>query len=100
MDKTSDQNKGSAVDFKNIWENGEFWSCWGYEGLSMVFDLPLEPFQHLLEPQQRALMRLLGHLAAGLDEALHNQVNGLQYLTGEERLTSLVALSERFASED
>jgi hypothetical protein len=100
MDKPRDQNKGSAADFKIIWEDGEFWSCWGYDGLSMVFDLPLEPFERLLEPQKRALMRLLRHLAAGLDEALHNQINGLQDLTAEERLTILVALSEQFVSEN
>jgi hypothetical protein len=83
--------------FREIYAEGGLWSCCGYDGLSMAFDLPLDAVQSLSEDQKRALMRLLGRLAKGEDEALRGQMRGLEDLTAEERLTGLMGLSAPFA---
>jgi hypothetical protein len=98
MDDPKSQPQRTRTDFQGIYAEGGFWSCCGYDGLSMVFDLPLEAVQSLPEDQKRALMRLLGHLAKGGDEALQGQMRELESLTAKERFTGLVHLSARFAA--
>ncbi len=84
-------------DFKSIYEQSGFWSCCGYDGLSMVFDIPLDDVRSLSEEQKRALMRLLNQLADGADEALQGQTRELESLTAKERFIRLVSLSAPFA---
>jgi len=78
-------------------QNG-FWSSCGYDGLSFVFDVPLEAVRSLAEEQKHALMCLLGRLADGGDKALENQMGELETLTARERFTQLVKLSVRFSA--
>jgi len=92
------QNEWDLAYFRQIYENSGYWSCVGYDGLSIAFDVPLEDFRHLAEHQKHALMRLLGHLAKMGDESLLGQIRGLERLTAHDRLTHLVDLSGRFAA--
>jgi hypothetical protein len=100
MDGPSDRFRRTADEFESIWHNRGFWSCFGYEGLSIVFDLPPEAFQLLSEQQKHALMRLLGHLAEGEHTPLHDRVRELETLTMEERLAGFLKLSEPFIPGD
>jgi len=84
--------------FQEIYRDGGFWSCCGYDGLSVAFDVPLESFRSLPEDQKHALMRLLGRLAKMGDESLIERIRGLHALSAPDRLTGLVDLSARFAA--
>jgi hypothetical protein len=96
MGNPKDQDHGNTADFKAIYEHSGFWSSYGYDGLSVVFDVPLEAVRTLSEPQKLALMRLLGRLAEDSDESLRDQVQEFARLTPKERLIVLVRLSEPF----
>ena len=85
-------------DFRDILAQSGFWSCCGYDGLSIVFDVPLEAVQSLSEEQKRAMMRLLHRLAEGMDEKLKNQIAELERLDAEDRLVGLVRLSAGFSA--
>ena len=85
-------------DFRDILAQSGFWSCCGYDGLSIVFDVPLEAVQSLSEGQKRAMMRLLHRLAEGMDEKLKNQIADLERLTAEDRFAGLVSLSAGFSA--
>ena len=85
-------------DFRDILAQSGFWSCCGYDGLSIVFAVPLDAVQSLSEEQKRAMMRLLHRLAEGMDEKLKNQIAELEGLAGEDRLAGLVSLNADFSS--
>ena len=72
------QPRRTSSDFKDILTQSGFWSCCGYDGLSVVFDVPLEAVRSLSEEQKRAMMRLLQQLAEGMDEKLKNQIAELE----------------------
>jgi hypothetical protein len=84
--------------FRDIYAEGGFWSCCGYDGLSVAFDLPLEAVQSLPEDQKRDLMRLLGNLAKGEDEALQVQMRELEGFPAKERIAGLLHISARLAA--
>src|SRR5215469_13080330 len=88
----------TTADFKEIYCRNGFWSSLGYDGLSLVFNLPLEALQSLSEEQKRSLMRLLGHLAEGRNEKLVVQVREVENLTPKDRVEHLVKLSTEFAA--
>lgn len=92
------QTKNSFSDFLYIYQDGGFWSCCGYDGLSLVFDLPLDALHSLPEDQKRALMHVLSHLAKTGDESLQDQIRALEGRTLKERLTGLVHLSAQYAA--
>ena len=98
MTDRNNEPRRTRADFKEILAQSGFWSCCGYDGLSVVFDVPVEAVQSLSEEQKRALMRLLSHLAEGEDKALEHHIEELDGLTAEERLVNLVKLSGRFAA--
>ncbi len=98
MDDPKNQTKTNRAHFRDIYEDGEFWSCYGYDGLSIVFNLPLEAVQSLPEDQKHALLRLLGSVATTGDESLQDEIRALESLTAKERVTGLVHLSARFAA--
>ena len=83
-------------DFRDVLAQSGFWSCCGYDGLSIVFAVPLDAVQSLSEEQKRAMMRLLHRLAEGMDEKLKNQIAELEHLGAEDRLVGLVRLSASF----
>ncbi len=85
-------------DFRDILAQSGFWSCCGYDGLSIVFAVPLDAVQSLSEEQKRAMMRLLHRLAEGMDEKLKNQIAELERLDAEDRLVGLVRLSAGFSA--
>ena len=92
------QHHGTVTDFKKIWADSAFWSCCGYDGLSLVFNLPLEVVRSLPEGKKRALLKLIGCLAQETDQNLRVRVESLRDLTPAERLVALVEYSARFAS--
>ena len=98
MGDPNSQPRRTSSDFKDILAQSGFWSCCGYDGLSIVFDVPLEAVHSLSEEQKRAMMRLLHRLAEGMDEKLKNQVAELERLAGEDRLAGLVSLSAGFSA--
>ena len=98
MGDPNSQPRRTASDFRDILAQSGFWSCCGYDGLSIVFDVPLEAVQSLAEGQKRALMRLLHRLAEGTDEKLKNQIAELERLAAEDRLAGLVSLSAGFSA--
>ncbi|MEW5980583.1 MAG: hypothetical protein AB1898_32790 [Acidobacteriota bacterium] len=79
--------------FKGLYEDSSFWSCCGLDGLSIVFDLPLDSIRSLTEEQKRAILHLLGYLASGEDCDLLARVVALQEVPAEERFHALVDLS-------
>jgi hypothetical protein len=85
-------------DFRDILAQSGFWSCCGYDGLSIVFDVPLEAVQSLSEEQKHAMMRLLHRLAEGMDEKLKNQIAELERVDAEDRFVGLVRLSAGFSA--
>ncbi len=89
-------NAGQQNRFQRLHADSGFWSCCGYDGLSVVFDLPLESISSLHEGQKRALVRLMTRLANTGDDALLNELQRLDTLSGEERLAGLVELSAPF----
>jgi len=77
-------------------DNSEFWSDFGYDGLSLVFDVPLVALQKLPEAKKRALFRLLAYLADTSNDPLHARVRALATQLAEQRLVVLLDLSARF----
>ena len=82
--------------FQRLYADSSFWSCCGYDGLSVAFDLPLEAVRSLPEGRKRALVRLITRLANTGDDALLNELQRLDSLSGEERLAGLMELSAPF----
>ena len=98
MDDAISQPHRTRADYQAIYAESEFWSSCGYDGLSVVFDVPLDALQSLPEDQTRALMRLLGNLAKEGDEALAGRMRELEGLTAKQRFSGLLHLSARFAA--
>ena len=98
MRDPNSQPRRTPSDFRDILAQSGFWSCCGYDGLSIVFDVPLEAVQSLSEEQKRAMMRLLHRLAESMDEKLENQVAELEPLAAEDRIAGLVSLSAGFSA--
>jgi hypothetical protein len=98
MGSPKSQRRRTPSDFRDILAQSSFWSCCGYDGLAIVFDVPLEAVQSLSEGQKRSMMRLLNRLAEGMDEKLKNQIAELERLAGEDRLAGLVSLSAGFSN--
>src|SRR5262245_11791149 len=98
MGDLNSQPQRTSSDFKDILAQSEFWSCCGYDGLSIVFNVQLEGVQSLSEKQKRAMMQLLHRLAEGMDEKLKNQVAGLEPMAAEDRLAGLVDLTAGFSA--
>jgi|SRR4029450_9855202 hypothetical protein len=98
MGDPNSQPRRTPFDFRDILAQSGFWSCCGYDGLSIVFDVPLEAVQSLSEGQKRAMMRLLNRLAEGMDEQLKNQIADLLRLAAEDRFAGLVRLSAGFSA--
>src|SRR2546421_11076041 len=98
MTDRKNEPRRTREDFKEILAQSGFWSCCGYDGLSIVFAVPLEAVQSLSEEQKRAMMRLLHRLAEGMDEKLKNQIAELERLDAEDRLVGLVRLSAGFSA--
>jgi 3-dehydroquinate dehydratase-1 len=90
------QPRRTQSDFRDFLAHSGLWSCCGYDGLSIVFDVPLEAVQSLSEGQKRDMMRLLHRLAEGMDEKLKNQIAELEQVAAEDRLAGLVSLSAGF----
>ncbi len=83
--------------FFQTWRgNNSFWSDCGYDGLSVVLDVPLASLQALPETKKLALFRLMVHLADTPNDSLHAQVQALAAQPAEQRLKVLVDLSARF----
>jgi len=98
MDDARNQPGRTRSYFKHMLAHSGFWSSCGFEGLSLVFDVPLEAVQSLSEGQKRAFMGLLHQLAEGTDEGLQNQIAELETLAPTDRFNNLVKLSTRFAA--
>jgi hypothetical protein len=88
----------TPADFKEIYGRNGFWSTLGYDGLSLVFGVPLEAIQSLSEQQKRSLLSMVGRLADSGNENLAKQVVEAQNLDPEDRIEHLVKLSELFAA--
>ena len=81
-----------------VWrDNSGFWSDFGYDGLSLVFDVPLAALQTLPEAKKLALFRLLVYLADTPNDPLHARVQALATQPAEQRLFVLLDLSARFS---
>ena len=98
MDDSSSQPGRTPAYFRNLFAHSGFWSSCGFDGLSLVFDVPLEAVQSLPEGQKRALMGLLHELAEGTDERLQREIAELETLAATDRFANLVKLSTRFAA--
>ncbi len=94
MNRPKNEAKGTLDFYRGAFENGGFWSCFGYDGLAVVFDVRLESIQSLSELQKRSLMRLLSHLAEARCEDLRNEMQALEGCSEEDRLTGVIRLSE------
>ena len=79
--------------FRSWWTYNGFWSTCGMDGLSVVFDLPLESVSALSEPQKQSLMRLLERLASGTDSHLVAQVAASSGEEPAKRFHKLLELS-------
>lgn len=80
-----------------VWrDNSGFWSDFGYDGLSLVFDVPLADLQRLPEAKRMALFRLMVYLADTPDDPLHAQMQALATRPAGQRLAALLDLSARF----
>ncbi len=79
-----------------VWrDNSEFWSDFGYDGLSLVFGVPLDTLRGLPEEKRLALFRLMVYLADRPDDPLQAQVQALATPPTEQRLAALLELSAR-----
>src|SRR5262249_402356 len=96
MGDPNSQPRRTPSDFRDILAQSGFWSCCGYDGLSIVFDVPLEAVQSLAEGQKRAMMRLLHRLAEGTDEKLKNQIANLKQWGAGNRLAGWGGLTAAF----
>lgn len=92
MNRPKSQAKGT-LDFYRAYGNGGFWSCLGYDGLAIVFDLPVETVRSLSEDQKRALMALLARLTDVECEDLRLETQALEDRSDDERLAGLLHLS-------
>lgn len=79
--------------FKELYQDAGFWSCCGYDGLSVAFDLPLAIVRALPEERKRALLHLIARLADSGEDSLRNRVRKLNGLNCEERLSELLRMS-------
>lgn len=93
MNRPKSETKGTLDFYRGAFENGGFWSCFGYDGLAVIFDLPLESIRSLSEAQKRDLMRLLSHLADATCEDLRRELQVLEGRSEEDRLAGIVRLS-------
>ena len=98
MDDPNSRPRRTSSDFRGFLIHSGFWSTCGYDGLSVVFDLPVDSIRSLSEGQKRALMRLLHRLAEGTDEELESEVARLESVAVEDRFVSLVTLSAGFSA--
>ena len=98
MSDPNSRPRRTSSDFRGILIQSGFWSTCGYDGLSVVFDVPVDSIRSLSEGQKRALMRLLHRLAEGTDEELENEVAQLESVAVEDRFVSLVTLSAGFSA--
>ncbi len=91
------EKAGPALTSYLAWrDQSEFWSDFGYDGLSVVFDVPLDSLHALPEAKKRALFRLMVFLADTPQDSLHGQVQALGAQPEEQRLAVLGDLSARF----
>jgi len=74
---------------RSIWENRELWSCLGFEGLSIAFDIPVDDLTDLAEEEKMRLMSLLSRLTMPVDEVLKMQIQHLEGISPKERLTRI-----------
>jgi len=87
---------GKDLTLFQAWrDNNEFWSDFGYDGLSLVFGVPLTDLQKLPEAKKMALFRLMVYLADTPDDPLQAQVRALATRPAEQRLVVLLDLSAR-----
>ncbi len=77
-------------------DNSAFWSDFGYDGLSLVFDVPLTDLQQLSEAKRMALFRLMVYLADTPDDPLQARVQALATQPAGQRLAVLLDLSAWF----
>lgn len=68
------------------------------DGLSAVFDLPLDSIRALSESRKQALMRLLRHLASTEHSEMLSQVTALDAKSADEHLQGLLDLSSRLTA--
>ncbi len=95
-DKQSEHRTNQGVEarwFQAWYSDGGFWSDFGYDGLSVVFDVPLDALQTLPEEQKRSLMRLLRLLAESPNSTLHEQVVAFAQYPATQRLGALLSIS-------
>jgi hypothetical protein len=97
MSDANGLTRGSFEYYRDVRKNSGLWSCCGYDGLSVVFLLPLEAVRSLPENQKRGLMGLLTHLGEPGGEDLRSQVGELEDRNAEDRLAGVVRLSTRFS---
>jgi hypothetical protein len=81
--------------FQELYADAGFWSCCGYDGLSVAFDLPLASVRALPEEHKLALVHLIARLAHSDGNSLRSRVRSLDALSCEERLTELLRMSAR-----
>jgi len=91
-----DEARKDLTPFQAWRDNHGFWSDFGYDGLSLVFDVPLAALQTLPEAKKLALFRLLVYLADTPNDPLHARVQTLATQPAEQRLAVLLDLSARF----
>ena len=96
--ETKDGARRDLPTFQAWRDNNEFWSDFGYNGLSLVFDVPLAALQTLPEAKKLALFRLLVYLTDTPDDPLHARVQALATQPAEQRLVVLLDLSARFSA--
>ena len=80
--------------FQELYHDAGFWSCCGYDGLSVAFDLPLAAVRALPEERKLALVHLIARLANSNDGSLCQRVLGLGTLSCDERLAELLQICE------
>ena len=95
-DKQAEHPTNETVEsrwFQTWYGDGGFWSDFGYDGLSVVFDVQLDALQTLSEGQKRSLMRLLRLLAEPSNSMLHEQVVAFATYPATQRLGALLSIS-------
>jgi hypothetical protein len=93
VNRPKSQAKGTLDFYRCAYENGGFWSCFGYDGLAVIFDLPVETLRSLSENQKRGLIALLFRLTEVAHEDLRREVQALEERGDEDRLARLLHLS-------
>lgn len=79
--------------FQELYADAGFWSCCGYDGLSVAFDLPLAAVRALPEERKLALVHLVARLANPGEDSLRRRVQRLGALSCEERLSGLLQMT-------